>query len=90
MALVAAGGVDEVDYIDLPVAGLLPPELCGRYFRNGPNPLPGENIRHLLIGPGMLHGVRLRDGRAKWYRNRWTSPRQIHWPPVHHQRAPAI
>ncbi len=63
---------DEIDAVDLPVTGLLPPELCGRYFRNGPNPLPGEDIRHLLIGTGMLHGVRLRDGRAEWYRNRWT------------------
>ncbi|MGI8331714.1 carotenoid oxygenase family protein [Actinomadura scrupuli] len=63
---------DEIDAVDLPVTGTLPPELTGRYFRNGPNPLPGQDIGHLFIGPGMLHGVRLRDGRAEWYRNRWT------------------
>jgi carotenoid cleavage dioxygenase len=26
---------------------------------------------HLFTGEGMVHGVRLRDGRAEWYRNRW-------------------
>ena len=30
---------------DLPVDGALPPELTGRYLRNGPNPLPGEPSR---------------------------------------------
>lgn len=62
---------DEVDAVDLPVTGALPPELSGRYFRNGPNPLPGEPIDHYFTGSGMLHGVRLSDGRAEWYRNRW-------------------
>jgi carotenoid cleavage dioxygenase-like enzyme len=62
---------DEIDAVDLHVTGTLPPELTGRYLRNGPNPLPGENVAHLFIGQGMLHGVRLRDGRAEWYRNRW-------------------
>src|SRR5262245_61480470 len=63
---------DEIDAVDLPVTGTLPPELTGRYFRNGPNPLPGEKVGHRFAGHGMLHGVRLRDGRAEWYRNRWT------------------
>ena len=45
------------------LACALPPELTGRYFRNGPNPLPGEPVNHLLIGTGMLHGVRLRRVR---------------------------
>ena len=62
---------DEIDAVDLPVEGALPPELTGRYVRNGPNPLPGEESGHLFTGHGMLHGVRLRDGRAEWYRNRW-------------------
>ena len=26
---------------------------------------------HWFTGDGMVHGVRLRDGRAEWYRNRW-------------------
>jgi carotenoid cleavage dioxygenase len=56
---------------DLFVEGQIPPELNGRYVRNGPNPLHevGPN-HHWFLGEGMLHGVRLRDGRAEWYRNR--------------------
>lgn len=65
---------DEVSVNDLPVTGTLPPELNGRYLRIGPNPTgpvetgPGH---HWLVGRGMVHGVRLRDGRAEWYRNRF-------------------
>ncbi|WP_327087006.1 carotenoid oxygenase family protein [Nonomuraea sp. NBC_01738] len=62
---------DEIDAHDLEVTGALPPELTGRYFRNGPNPRPGEDPGHWFGGHGMLHGIRLRDGRAEWYRNRW-------------------
>jgi carotenoid cleavage dioxygenase len=62
---------DEIDAVDLPVEGALPPELDGRYLRNGPNPLPGTDPGHWFLGHGMLHGVRLRAGRAEWYRNRW-------------------
>lgn len=69
---------DEIDALDLPVArGALPPELTGRYFRNGPNPLPGQDPKHWFAGHGMIHGVRLRDGRAEWYRNRWTRTRAL-------------
>ncbi|MFI6508367.1 carotenoid oxygenase family protein [Streptosporangium sp. NPDC050855] len=63
---------DEIGARDLPVEGVLPAELTGRYVRNGPNPRPGEDSGHWFAGHGMLHGVRLRDGRAEWYRNRWT------------------
>jgi carotenoid cleavage dioxygenase-like enzyme len=62
---------DEIDARELPVTGALPAQLAGRYLRNGPNPLPGEDPGHWFLGHGMLHGVRLRDGRAEWYRNRW-------------------
>jgi carotenoid cleavage dioxygenase-like enzyme len=83
---------EEVTAVDLPVTGSLPTELNGRYLRNGPNPLglddPGA---HWFLGPGMVHGVRLRDGRAEWYRNRWVRSREVAealgetWPggPVH-------
>ncbi|WP_049576031.1 carotenoid oxygenase family protein [Nonomuraea sp. SBT364] len=64
---------EEITAYDLPVTGRVPAELNGRYLRNGPNPLglddPGA--AHLFLGAGMVHGVRLRDGRAEWYRNRW-------------------
>ncbi|GIH89976.1 carotenoid oxygenase family protein [Planobispora siamensis] len=63
---------DEISAVDLAVTGEIPAELAGRYFRNGPNPLPGQNPGHWFAGHGMIHGVRLRDGRAEWYRNRWT------------------
>ena len=68
---------DEIDAVDLPVEGTLPPELTGRYLRNGPNPLPGEEPGHLFTAHGMLHGVRLREGRAEWYRNRWVRTRAL-------------
>ncbi|MEM8746509.1 MAG: carotenoid oxygenase family protein [Actinomycetota bacterium] len=61
----------ELTHTDLRVEGTLPDELDGLYVRNGPNQL-GEvppNL-HYFSGHGMLHGVRLRDGRAAWYRNR--------------------
>nr|AAL15592.1 Sim14 [Streptomyces antibioticus] len=62
----------EVTAFDLPVTGRIPAELRGRYLRNGPNPLRLDDPRaHLFLGEGMVHGVRLRDGRAEWYRNRW-------------------
>lgn len=62
---------DEIDAADLPVEGALPSSMNGRYLRNGPNPLPGDPPGHWFTGHGMLHGVRLRKGRAEWYRNRW-------------------
>jgi carotenoid cleavage dioxygenase len=55
---------------DLPVTGAIPPELCGRFFRNGSNPKSGWSP-HWFLGNGMIHGVELRDGRAVWYRNRY-------------------
>jgi carotenoid cleavage dioxygenase-like enzyme len=68
---------DEIDAVDLPVEGTLPPELDGRYLRNGPNPLPGTDPGHWFAGHGMLHGVRMRGGRAEWYRNRWVRTRAL-------------
>jgi 8'-apo-carotenoid 13,14-cleaving dioxygenase len=64
---------EEVTAFDLPVIGELPPDLNGRYLRNGPNPI-GEvdpATHHWFLGDGMVHGIRLRDGRAQWYRNRF-------------------
>ena len=51
------------------VVGTIPPDLNGRFVRNGPNPASGTSP-HWFLGDGMLHGVQLRDGRADWYRNR--------------------
>jgi carotenoid cleavage dioxygenase len=60
---------DELTQTDLPVEGAIPAELNGWYLRNGPN--PRQATAHWFVGDGMIHGVRLEDGRAKWYRNRW-------------------
>ena len=64
---------EEVTAFDLPVTGALPAELDGRLLRNGPNPVGAEDpaTYHWFTGDGMVHGLRLRDGRAEWYRNRW-------------------
>jgi carotenoid cleavage dioxygenase len=64
---------EEVTAFDLPVVGELPPELNGRYLRNGPNPYGpvDPETHHWFVGDGMVHGIRLREGRAEWYRNRW-------------------
>jgi carotenoid cleavage dioxygenase-like enzyme len=67
----------EIEVLDLPVEGALPPELCGDYIRNGPNPAPGAKAGHLFMGDGMLHGVRIEHGRARAYRNRWVRTRQF-------------
>lgn len=54
----------------LEVTGTIPAELDGRYLRNGANPITGYSD-HPFLGDGMIHGVRLRDGAAEWYRNRY-------------------
>lgn len=69
----------EYTALDLEVTGELPEELDGRYVRNGPNPL-GEvdpAAYHWFTGDGMVHGLRLRDGRAEWYRNRWVRSTKV-------------
>ena len=66
---------DEIEAHDLPVIGTLPPELTGLYLRNGPNPRPGSAPVPSFAGEGMVHGVRLEAGRARWYRNRYVKAR---------------
>jgi len=66
---------DEITAHDLPVVGTLPPQLTGVYLRNGPNPRPGSTVP-FFAGDGMVHGVRLEAGQARWYRNRFVKTRQ--------------
>src|SRR2546421_160329 len=70
---------EEVTATDLPITGRIPVELTGRYLRNGPNPVepPEPSTYHWFMGDGMVHGVRLRDGRAEWYRNRWVRAQAV-------------
>ncbi|HJT03665.1 MAG TPA: carotenoid oxygenase family protein [Pseudonocardiaceae bacterium] len=63
----------EYTITELAVTGTIPAHLDGRYVRNGPNPIADVDPQtyHWFTGDGMVHGVRLRDGKAQWYRNRW-------------------
>jgi len=69
----------EVTAYDLPVQGRIPAELCGTYVRNGPNPAGpvDPTTYHWFLGHGMVHGIRLEDGRARWYRNRWVRTPEV-------------
>ncbi len=63
---------EELTLDDLKVTGQIPAELAGRYVRIGPNPWkPDPRGHHWFIGDGMVHGIRLKDGQAEWYRNRY-------------------
>lgn len=63
----------ETTAFDLPVVGRVPRELNGRLLRVGPNPAsaPDPVHYHWFTGSGMAHGLRLRDGKAEWYRSRF-------------------
>jgi len=69
---------DELTLTDLEIDGLIPPELDGRYVRIGPNPIePDPRSYHFFTGDGMMHGIRIADGRAHWYRNRWIRSKAV-------------
>ena len=62
----------ETQIDDLAITGAIPPEFDGRYLKMGANPVrPGSAGHHWFLGDGMIHGIALRDGKARWYRNRW-------------------
>ena len=62
----------ELTIENLPVTGTIPAALDGRYLRMGPNPrTPNAAKYHWFAGDGMIHGIRIESGRARWYRNRW-------------------
>ncbi len=69
---------------ELEVIGAIPPELNGRFFRNGPNPPKGVSA-HWFLGHGMIHGIELQGGRANWYRNRY-----VRTPLLQREDAPRI
>ncbi len=72
---VTADGLND----ELTVRGNIPAELSGLYVRNGPNPASGTS-GHWFLGDGMLHGLKIDDGRAAWYRNRWVQTRALNEP----------
>ena len=61
--------LDEIDAGPLKVTGEIPRDLTGAYVRAGMNPKSGHSD-HWFAGTGMLHAVRLADGKAH-YRNRF-------------------
>jgi 8'-apo-carotenoid 13,14-cleaving dioxygenase len=69
----------ELTETHLEVIGHLPKDLNGRYLRNGPNPLGDVDraTHHWFLGAGMVHGVRLTEGSAAWYRNRWVRSAEV-------------
>ena len=71
----------EIAAIDLEVIGRVPEELNGRFLRIGPNPVQEPDLvrlmqHHWFAGSGMAHGLRLRDGRAEWFRSRFVMDRE--------------
>ena len=68
---------DETTAFDLDVIGRIPPELNGRFLRIGPNPAadPDPVSYHWFTGTGMAHGLRLREGKAEWFRSRFVVDR---------------
>jgi 8'-apo-carotenoid 13,14-cleaving dioxygenase len=69
----------ELTLTDLAVQGTIPRELDGRYIRIGPNPAKAPNpaVYHWFVGDGMVHGLRLKGGKALWYRNRWIRSKAV-------------
>lgn len=63
----------ETTATELKVTGHIPEELEGRLVRIGPNPIGpvDPSTYHWFTGTGMVHGVRLRGGKAEWYRSRY-------------------
>ena len=56
--------------------GRIPEALTGRFLRIGPNPIDEPHPlwlvgHHWFAGTGMAHGLRLRDGKAEWFRSRF-------------------
>ena len=61
----------EVTALELRVAGEIPRDIHGAYYRNGPNPLNHpDKMHHWFDGDGMLHSVYIENGKAE-YRNRY-------------------
>ncbi len=71
----------------LRVRGEIPQELNGRFLRIGPNPLaPDPSTHHWFLGNGMVHGLRLTEGYALWFKSRFIRDDEITklkgWQPV--------
>ena len=63
---------EELSLNHLKISGQIPQALTGTYARIGPNPFkPDPGGHHWFVGDGMVHGIRLSNGKAEWYHNRY-------------------
>ena len=68
---------DETQSGPLTVIGEIPKDFAGVYVRNGPNPKsPPKGMHHWFDGDGMLHGLSISNGEAR-YRNRYVRSRDL-------------
>ena len=68
---------EELTLAHLSVEGEIPAALDGSYMRIGPNPYaPDPAGYHWFTGDGMVHALRLKDGKAS-YRNRWIRSKAV-------------
>jgi len=68
--------------ITFPVTGRIPEALDGLFTQIGPNPIKPPRHTDLeryqwFAQDGMVSGVRLRGGRAEWFRNRWVRSTRV-------------
>ncbi len=59
--------IGETTAIDLRTRGSIPKDLDGRLLRIGPSPIGPRDpvLYHWFTGTGLVHGLRLRGGRAE-------------------------
>lgn len=64
---------------ELKTTGNIPQELSGRFLRIGPNPVthPNSKSYHWFMGAGMVHGLRIENGRALWYKNNYVMTNNV-------------
>lgn len=70
---------DELTVTDLKVIGKIPAALNGSFMRNGPNPHQVNNAERTswFPGNGMIHALKLGDGQAISYRNRYVRTKEM-------------
>lgn len=71
---------DEIITNELKITGEIPKSLNGLLLRMGPNPVEITNptIYNWFVGDGMVHALRLSDGQALWYKNRYVGTHKVH------------
>lgn len=61
----------EANAPDLLIEGVIPKDLNGTFYRNGPNPqVPPKNEYHFFTGDGMIHAFTFNNGKVS-HKNRW-------------------